>query len=60
MKKKVMCFIFLAALILPTISWLFVRKAVNSGNQEKREYAAFPEISAGSTTGCHIKTSWWR
>ena len=48
MKKKVMCLLFLAALILPTISWLFVRKAVNSGNQEKREYAAFPEISAAN------------
>ena len=46
MKAKIMCLLFLAALIVPTISWLFVRNLVGSENREKREYAEFPELSA--------------
>ena len=48
MKKKVMCLIFLLALIVPTISWLAVKNLVNTENREKREYAGFPELSAAN------------
>ncbi len=59
MKKKILCAVFLAALIIPTISWLFLRPALSSENREKREYAAFPELSVSNYTNIAPEFEKW-
>ena len=56
--KKVLCIVFWAALVLPTVVWLLVSRFVPAENRERRTYAAFPSLTAPAEFASGFE-DWW-